>query len=209
MSDSNVAMASENISKKILEQAEKVREMTLQEAEKKAEEIITNARKNAEEKKRKLIKQGIEDLERFKEQELIKIRIEYKKKIYEHAWSLIDSIISSAILLLERIREQEERYNAFLSKAIVNALNMIDEEEVIIHIDKRDEKVVKDIIQLHDVKRFKIVPDLVTAGGLIIMSENGFQEVNETIENRIKQYYKPLREELHNLLFGDLKVEGW
>jgi len=209
MSGLNITAISENISKRILGQAEEIREKVIREAEEKAKEIVANAKKDAEEKKRKLIKQGIEDLERFKEQELIKIRIEYKKKIYEHAWSLIDSIMSTAVSALEGIRGQGEHYKAFLSKAIINALNMINGEEIVIHLDKRDEKIVEELIQPYDGKKIKMIPDLTTWGGLIITSKDGLQEVDETIENRIKLQYKAIREELYNLVFGGLNVGDW
>ncbi|NHV99699.1 MAG: hypothetical protein HA496_08680 [Thaumarchaeota archaeon] len=212
MNDSSILTtlkASENISRRILEQAEEVREKMLSEARRNAEEIIARARKNAEEKKRKLIKQGVEDLERFKEQELIKIKMEYRKRVYDHVWSLIDSIISAAISALQKIREQEERYKAFLSKAIANALDMVSGEEIILHIDKRDEKIVKHLIKPYDGKRFKIIPDLTTVGGVVIVSGDSLQEVDETIENRIKLQYKTIREELYNLIFGDLNAGDW
>ncbi|MEM3957669.1 MAG: V-type ATP synthase subunit E [Thermoproteota archaeon] len=212
MSGSNiqtVSKASENISRRILENAEELKRKMLLEAEKNAEEIVFNARKNAEEKKRKLIEQGVNDLERFKDQELVKIKIEYRKKLYDHLWSLIDSIMSAAIAIIEGIRSQRERYDAFLSETIGNALKMIDGEEIILHVDKRDEKIVRKLVKLHKGKRFRIIPDLTTIGGLIVISGDGLREVDETIETRLKLRDKSVREELYNFLFGGLNAEDW
>lgn len=151
----------------------------------------------------------MEDLERFKEQELIKIRIEYRKKVYEYVWSLINSIVSTTIPIVEKMREQKKYYEEFLSRTVVNALNMIEGEEIVIHIDERDERLVKDLIKTHGEKRFRVIPDLTTMGGLIIRSENGLQEVDETIETRLKLRGKAIREELYKFLFGDLNIGDW
>ncbi|MBO3841771.1 MAG: V-type ATP synthase subunit E [Candidatus Brockarchaeota archaeon] len=204
-----VSKPSENISRRILEHAEELKEKMLHEARKNAEEIVVNARKMQMLRKRKLIQQGLEDLEKFKEQELTKIRMEYRKKLYEHLWRLIDSIMSAATPIIEGIREQGESYETFLSEIMANAINMIDGKEIILHIDKRDEEIVKNLVKLHSGRRFRIIPDLTTMGGLIIMSEDGHQEVDETIETRLKLRDKTVREELYNLLFGGLIARDW
>ncbi|MGQ9689783.1 MAG: V-type ATP synthase subunit E [Thermoproteota archaeon] len=205
-----VSEAARNMAQAILRNAEDQKERILLEAKKRAEEIMREAEKSAGERKAKLIEQGKEDLDRFKEQEIIKIKIEFKRKLYEHAWSLIDSVISNVASSLEKIREQKEVYGSFMSTLLANSIKLIAEDEVIIHIDKRDESMVRELIEkLPDSKRIRVMPDLSTAGGFTVTSKDNFKEVDETIENRLGLKSRALREKLYDFIFGDLNVEDW
>ncbi|MGB9717466.1 MAG: V-type ATP synthase subunit E [Thermoproteota archaeon] len=206
-----VSETAENMAGEILRNAKEQRDEIIREAEKKAEEIMIKARKEAEERKRKLVEQGKRDLERFKEQELIKMRIEFRKKLYEYAWSMISSLMSDAAAALEKVRvEQKEVYRGFLSRSLAEIFGLINGGEMVIHVDKRDERIVKELLKsLSGDWKVRVVPDLTTVGGLVAISKKGFQEVDDRIETRLRLKSKVIREKLYSFLFGDLNVGDW
>jgi vacuolar-type H+-ATPase subunit E/Vma4 len=206
-----VSETTESMAGEMLRDAKEQVDEIIREAEKKAEEIMIKARKEAEERKRKLVEQGKRDLERFKEQEIIKMRIEFRKKLYEYAWSMISSLMSDAAAALEKVRvEQKEAYKSFLSRSLAEISSLINGGEMVIHVDKRDERIVKELLKsLRGDGKVRVVPDLTTVGGLVAISKKGFQEVDDRIETRLRLKSKVIREKLYSFLFGDLNVGDW
>ncbi|MGB9759201.1 MAG: V-type ATP synthase subunit E [Thermoproteota archaeon] len=206
----SISEATKSMAELVLNRAKEQREAIIREAEKKAKEIVDEARKEAEERKAKLIEQGKRELDRLKEQEIVKIKMEFKKRLYSYEWSLISSLISRSVSIIERIRDQKENYSKYLLTSLTNALNLINDEEVVVHVDKRDLNIVEDLIKtIQTSKKIKIVPDITTAGGVVVTSKDGLREINETVEARLKLKNQVIREKLYNFLFGDLNVGSW
>jgi len=202
-----VSEATKEIAEKIMEQAKKQRESIIQEAMKTSERMRNEARDELNKKKQKLLEEGKREIDNLKDQELVKIKMEYKKKIFLIQWSLVDDIIFGAISIAERIRDNEEKYKKYIKTRIKNALNIFKNEKVIVHIDKRDIDLVKGVLEeLGEKENVKIIPDITTVGGLIFTSEDGMKELNETIEFRLKLNQNSIKEKVYNFLFGDIKI---
>jgi len=206
----SISEATKSMAELVLNRAKEQREAIIQEAKKKAKEIMDEARKEAEERKAKLIEQGKRELDKLKEQEIVKIKMEFKKRLYSYEWSLISSLISRSVSIIERIRDQKEDYRKYLLTSLTSALNLISDEEVVVHVDERDLNIIEDLIRtMQTSKKIKIVPDITTAGGLVVTSKDGLKEINETVEARLKLKNQVIREKLYNFLFGDLNVGSW
>jgi len=206
----SISEATKSMAELVLNRAKEQREAIIQEAKKKAKEIMDEARKEAEERKAKLIEQGKRELDKLKEQEIVKIKMEFKKRLYSYEWSLISSLISRSVSTIERIRDQKEDYRRYLLTSLTSALNLISDEEVVVHVDERDLNIIEDLIRtMQTSKKIKIVPDITTAGGLVVTSKDGLKEINETVEARLKLKNQVIREKLYNFLFGDLNVGSW
>ncbi|NHV06531.1 MAG: hypothetical protein HA495_04240 [Thaumarchaeota archaeon] len=205
-----ISEATKSMAELVLNRAKEQREAIIQEAKKKAKEIMDEARKEAEERKAKLIEQGKRELDKLKEQEIVKIKMEFKKRLYSYEWSLISSLISRSVSIIERIRDQKEDYRRYLLTSLTSALNLISDEEVVVHVDERDLNIIEDLIRtMQTSKKIKIVPDITTVGGLVVTSKDGLKEINETVEARLKLKNQVIREKLYNFLFGDLNVGSW
>ncbi|MCI4439197.1 hypothetical protein JHC27_05075, partial [archaeon] len=136
--------------------------------------------------------------------------MEFKKRLYSYEWSLISSLISRSVSIIERIRDQKEDYRKYLLTSLTSALNLISDEEVVVHVDERDLNIIEDLIRtMQTSKKIKIVPDITTVGGLVVTSKDGLKEINETVEARLKLKNQVIREKLYNFLFGDLNVGSW
>lgn len=206
----SISEATKSMAELVLNRAKEQREAIIQEAKKKAKEIMDEARKEAEERKAKLIEQGKRELDKLKEQEIVKIKMEFKKRLYSYEWSLISSLISRSVSIIERIRDQKEDYRRYLLTSLTSALNLISDEEVVVHVDERDLNIIEDLIRtMQTSKKIKIVPDITTVGGLVVTSKDGLKEINETVEARLKLKNQVIREKLYNFLFGDLNVGSW
>jgi V/A-type H+-transporting ATPase subunit E len=206
----SISEATKSMAELVLNRAKEQREAIIQEAKKKAKEIMDEARKEAEERKAKLIEQGKRELDKLKEQEIVKIKMEFKKRLYSYEWSLISSLISRSVSIIERIRDQKEDYRKYLLTSLTSALNLISDEEVVVHVDERDLNIIEDLIRtMQTSKKIKIVPDITTVGGLVVTSKDGLKEINETVEARLKLKNQVIREKLYNFLFGDLNVGSW
>ncbi|MBO3801071.1 MAG: V-type ATP synthase subunit E [Thermoproteota archaeon] len=213
MSSSNVVSVSEStksMAEIVLNHAKEQREAIIREAEKRAKEVVDQAKVEAQEKKVKLIEYGKKELNRLKEQEIVKIKMELKKRLYAYEWNLVNSLISKSLSTIESIRDKKEMYKKYLMTSISGALNLIDEDEVVVHVDKRDLNIVEDLIKnIQTTKKIRIVPDITTSGGIIVTSKDGLKEINETVEARLKLKNQVIREKLYNFLFGDLNVRNW
>jgi V/A-type H+-transporting ATPase subunit E len=206
----SISEATKSMAELVLNRAKEQREAIIQEAKKKAKEIMDEARKEAEERKAKLIEQGKREIDKLKEQEIVKIKMEFKKRLYSYEWSLISSLISRSVSIIERIRDQKEDYRRYLLTSLTSALNLISDEEVVVHVDERDLNIIEDLIRtMQTSKKIKIVPDITTVGGLVVTSKDGLKEINETVEARLKLKNQVIREKLYNFLFGDLNVGSW
>jgi vacuolar-type H+-ATPase subunit E/Vma4 len=205
----NVSEATKNMAEIVLNHAKEQREAILREAKRRVTELIDNAKREAEERKAKLVEQGKKELDKLKEREIVKIKMEYKKKLYAYKWSIVNTLISQSLSILEKVREQKDEYREYLLTSITSAFNLINENEIIVHVDKRDAELVEEITRnLKERRKIRVLPDITTVGGLVVTSRDGLKEINTTIETKLKLKNQALKEKLYNFLFGDLDVRS-
>ncbi|GEM_PF-2630025 len=176
----------------------------IEDAGKKAKEIKQNYEKQAEEAYSKIIedaKKQIDDLSRVEKAQAIskamRISIEGQK----------DIIDDSMTILKEKLFEipQKESYPDLLRYLLVEALNTIDAKKVTVKSRKEDKQMISKIIsQISDGKKGISMSneEIRIAGGVIVVSEDGKEIVENTLESKLEE----IKEAYLKELFFKLKV---
>jgi vacuolar-type H+-ATPase subunit E/Vma4 len=176
----------------------------IEETNKKVKEINQNYEKKAEKAYSDIIenaKKQVDDINRVEKAQTIsktmKISIEGQKDIIDDAM----------VILKEKLFElpQKSSYPNFLRYLIVEALNIIDTKKISLKCRKEDKEIVSKIVsQIADGKRDISISDeeIQIAGGVIIVSEDGKEIVENTLESKLEE----IKETYLKDLFSELKV---
>ncbi len=176
----------------------------IEDANKKAKEIKENYEKKAEEMYSKIIedaKKQIDDISRTEKAQAIsrsmRINIEGQKDIIE----------DSMAILKEKFFEipQKENYPDFLRYLLTEALNVIDTKKVTVKCRKDDKETISKVVsQISDGKKDISISDeeVKIAGGVVIVSEDGKEIVENTLESKLEEIKELYLQEL----FSKLKV---
>ncbi len=176
----------------------------IEDASKKAKEIKQNYEKKAEEAYSNIIedaKKQIDDMSRTEKAQAIsrsmRINIEGQKDIIE----------DSMAILKEKFFEipQKDTYPDFLRYLLVEALNIIDTKKVTVKCRKADKDIISKVVsQISDGKKDISVSkeEIQIAGGIVIISEDGKEIVENTLESKLEE----IKEAYLQDLFSKLKV---
>ncbi len=176
----------------------------IEDANKKAKEIKENYEKKAEEMYSKIIedaKKQIDDISRTEKAQAIsrsmRINIEGQKDIIE----------DSMAILKEKFFEipQKEIYPDFLRYLLTESLNVIDTKKVTVKCRKEDKETISKVVsQISDGKKDISISDeeVKIAGGVVIVSEDGKEIVENTLESKLEEIKELYLQEL----FSKLKV---
>lgn len=174
------------------------------EYQEKAKKDAAEIRKEAEKKDEGIKKRHLEAVRKAVETEKTKssakIReenrmqlIRVKDTVYQKAFSEAQKILSSA--------RENIHYEKNFSRMLKEAVTEMEGEEKILHIDRRDEVLCKQLIaELH--LNCDLVTDLTIAGGLNISTMDGQFVVFNTIEARFEKAKVLLKPEIFAILYG-------
>lgn len=176
----------------------------IDDANKKAKEIRQNHEKEAEERYSKIIeeaKKQVDDISRVERAQAIsksmRIKIEGQK----------DIIDDSMAILKEKLFQipQASSYPDFLRYLTAEALNTIDAKKVTVKCRKEDREIIlKFISQISDGKKEVSLSneEIKIAGGVVVVSEDGKEIVENTLESKLEEIKEAYLEDL----FLKLKV---
>jgi vacuolar-type H+-ATPase subunit E/Vma4 len=197
----NKAMAYENLLKSVEENAQE-REHELREKSRISIQEILDTTKNEE----ALIRQSL--LEEAKKGALI----ERNKRIYltknENRKSLItakETIFLRAFAGAEQrllLRRNDPDYPEIFRKLTLEALGILGKENFRIHVDKRDEQLIKKFLAELKLPG-EIIEDLTCAGGLLATSLDETIKISNTFESRLERAKEQVKLEVYTALFGD------
>jgi V/A-type H+/Na+-transporting ATPase subunit E len=191
------------------------------------ENLLKSVEENAEEKEEELREKAriaIREISEGTKNEVLMIQqsllaeankaamIEKNKRIYitknQNKEDLIrtkESIFSIAFSEAEKnlleLRNDPE-YPHIFTKLVKETVGALGGEKFRIHVDKRDEPLVKKVISELDL-HCDIIPDLKSAGGLVASSLDESVKISNTFESRIERAKEQKKLEIYSLLFGD------
>jgi V/A-type H+-transporting ATPase subunit E len=179
---------------------ERIREM-MKKAYKEAEEI----KKHAEVKAEAIEKSYLENAAKSAETERNKLIYNVKAETKMNVTRIKDEMLQKAFLeAKEKFASFRERstYKDAFKKMIQEAIDELDEKEVRLQIDKRDENLCKQILAEMN-KNSEITADLTCAGGLNVSTKDEKVIVFNTIESRLHKATELLKFEIFSTLYGD------
>jgi V/A-type H+-transporting ATPase subunit E len=193
-------MAYENLLKSVEESATE-RERELREKARVAiEEIEAHSRKQAEEVQQSYLSGAEKSAEVEKNKLLYLTKGENKELIITIKEKIFSSAFHEAGQQLSAVRERPG-YPGIFEKLVHEAIGAVGEDRFSVHIDKRDEELLKRTLSAMGVS-CEVFTDLECAGGLVVSSPDGSVVISNTIESRLKRAQERKRHGIYSILFG-------
>ena len=173
----------------------------LNRAKSESEDIIKEAKSREE----TLIKKHLEDAKIAVDFERVKtttaLKEEQKMRISRVKDEIFQRAFQDAHKKLFSMRN-DPSYEATLRGLTREVFGEMEGKEATIHIDRRDEPLIRKI--LNDLKvNSKIVTDLDCTGGLTIQSSDGTFTVLNTFESRLERAKELIRSDVFSILYGE------
>ena len=166
-----------------------------------AGEFIREAQAKDQPIKKRLLEEATQSLAIQRNKMLSAAREKSRMEIITAKNDIFEKVFDEAVRSLGPIREHSH-YREIFKMLVGEALQNLGSDGVLLHIDKRDEALLRDI--LNDLKLSnEIVTDLTCAGGLNVYTRDERFMVFNTLEsrlNRVKELYRP---EIFSILFGE------
>jgi V/A-type H+-transporting ATPase subunit E len=196
-----IPLAYENLLKSVDESAQE-RERELREnARVTIESVRKKARKQAE-----LIRQSqISDAENTAAVENNKLLCiaggENKARLIRIREQLFSSAFNEAKLRLSHLRKNQ-KYPEIFKKLTVDAAEALGAVAFHVHVDKRDEELCRETLVSLNLPA-EIIPDLDSAGGLVVSLPDGSVIISNTVESRLERAQELKKLEIYSILSGD------
>ncbi len=165
------------------------------------DEIIREAKAKEDPIRKRLHEETRQLIEIQRNKLLSAAREESRMEVARTKSQIFQKVFDEAPLLLGAIRSHP-KYRENLKALIIEALKALGNDEAILHIDRRDEALVKDILRELNLTS-EIIPDLNTAGGLNAFSSDERFVIFNTLEARLKKAREIHRPEIFSILFGE------
>jgi vacuolar-type H+-ATPase subunit E/Vma4 len=194
-------MAYENLLKSVEESAQE-KERELREKARSAVQLISEDTKNqstviqqsllAEAKKAATIE---------KNKRIYLTKGENKENLIKTKEAIFSTAFGDAEQRLSHVRK-DPKYPDILKNLTREAVGALGGETFRIHIDKRDEKLIKKILsELH--LSGEVIADLHSSGGLVVTTQNGSVKISNTLESRLERVKEQKKLEIYAVLYGD------
>jgi V/A-type H+-transporting ATPase subunit E len=126
---------------------------------------------------------------------------ENKEKLIKTKEAIFSTAFGDAEQRLSRVRK-DPKYPDILKNLTREAVGALGGETFRIHIDKRDEKLIKKILsELH--LSGEVIADLQCSGGLVVSTQNESVKISNTLESRLERVKEQKKLEIYAVLYGD------
>ena len=196
-----ILVAYETLLKSVDESAEE-RERELEET---ARITIESLRKKAREQAEQIQQSHISDAEKSAAIEKNKLMYlagaENKARLIIIKEELFRAAVNEAKLRLSRLRNDPE-YPDIFKKLTVDAAASLQAGGFHVHVDKRDEELCRKTLASLNLHA-EIIPDLVSAGGLVACLPDRSVIISNTVESRMERAQDLKKREIYSILTGD------
>jgi vacuolar-type H+-ATPase subunit E/Vma4 len=166
-----------------------------------SDEIIRDAQAKDLPIKKRFIEDATQSVAVQKNKLLSAAREKSRMEIIKAKNESFEKVFDEAVRKLESVRKHPH-YREILKVLLGEALRELGSDGIILHIDPRDEALLKDI--LSELKESsQIVTDITCTGGLNASSRDERFVVFNTLESRLKKAKEIYRPEIISVLFGE------
>lgn len=166
-----------------------------------ADEIIREAQAKDLPIKKRFMEEATQSVAIQRNKILSEVREKSRMEIIKAKNEIFERVFEEAVASLGSSRAHP-KYREILKTLLREALGDLGSDKVILHIDKRDESLLKDILAELKVSG-EITADLTSAGGLNAYSQDERFVVFNTLESRLKKAKDIYRPEIFSVLFGE------
>jgi vacuolar-type H+-ATPase subunit E/Vma4 len=194
-------MAYENLLKSVEESAQE-KERELREKAQSAVQIISEDTKNQSAAiQQSLLAEAKKAATIEKNKRIYLTKGENKEKLIKTKEAIFSTAFGDADQRLSHVRK-DPKYPDILKNLTREAVGALGGETFRIHIDKRDEKLIKKILsELH--LSGEVIADLQCSGGLVVSTQNESVKISNTLESRLERVKEQKKLEIYAVLYGD------
>ena len=127
-------------------------------------------------------------------------KVEAKKQLIVRKEAIFSQAVTTAEQRLLALRTDPE-YPEIFKKLAQEAVGAIGTGKCQVHIDKRDEDLCGDTLAGLNLPTV-VIPDLTTAGGLVITNPDKTVTISNTVESRLERIKEHRKLEIYSILFG-------
>jgi V/A-type H+/Na+-transporting ATPase subunit E len=194
-------MAFENLLMSVEESAQEKEQELKKKAGQLAEEIRTGARKEAEAIQERAVREAERSATIERNKQLYLARGGIRQRILKSREKIFAAAFDEAKQQLSRLRE-DPAYPATFARLAREATGAMGGAAFRVHVDPRDlELCTKTLASLG--VRCEVLPDIMSAGGLVVSSPDGFVTIANTVESRLERARERRRLSVYTALFGD------
>ena len=194
-------MAYENLLKSVDESAEERERELLKNAQITIESLKKKAHEQAERVRQSLIADAEKAAEVDRNKLMYLVNAENKARLITIREKLFSTAFDEAKVQLSSLRNRPE-YPDIFKKLTEDAAGALGADSFEVHVDPRDEVLCRktlDSLHLHA----GIIPDLVSAGGLVSSLPDRSVIISNTVESRLERAQERKKREIYSILSGD------
>jgi vacuolar-type H+-ATPase subunit E/Vma4 len=194
-------MAYENLLKSVEESAQE-KERELREKARSAVQLISEDTKNQSTAIQQSLLAEAKKAATIEKNKLFYLtKGENKENLIKTKEAIFSTAFGDAEQRLSHVRK-DPKYPDILKNLTREAVGALGGETFRIHIDKRDENLIKKILSdLH--LSGEIIADLHSSGGLVVTTQNGSVKISNTLESRLERVKEQKKLEIYAVLYGD------
>jgi V/A-type H+/Na+-transporting ATPase subunit E len=194
-------MAYENLLKSVEESAQE-KERELREKARSAVQLISEDAKNQVTVIQQSLLTEAKKAATIEKNKLIYLtKGENKEKLIKTKEAIFSTAFGDAEQRLSHVRK-DPKYPDILKSLTREAVGALGGETFRIHIDKRDEKIIKKILSELNLSG-EVIADLQCAGGLVVNTQNESVKISNTLESRLERVKEQKKLEIYTVLYGD------
>jgi V/A-type H+-transporting ATPase subunit E len=194
-------MAYENLLKSVEESAQE-KERELREKARSAVQLISEDTKNQVTEIQKSVLAEAKKTASIEKNKLIYLtKGANKEKLIKTKEAIFLTAFDDAEQRLSHERK-DPKYPDILKNLTREAVGAIGGEAFRIHLDKRDENVIKKILSELNLSG-EVITDLNCSGGLVVSTQNESVKISNTFESRLERVKEQKKLEIYAAMFGD------
>jgi V/A-type H+/Na+-transporting ATPase subunit E len=196
----------ETLSRAILNEAESEAERVKAEAREKADEIRKRGQAEAEAEKKRILDRAKQDVDRVRSQAIANARLKARSAQFQRREALLDKVFASANGQVSGIQAWSN-YDEIAIRLLKEAIQQVNADKLVVHLDSKtaqrlNQHVLKEVAVELKVELVQGDP-LAKGTGVVVESENGRLQFDNTLENRLSRLQNILRSPVYHLLSGE------
>jgi len=196
-----IRVSYENLLKSVEESARKRERELIEKARAAVGSIDKTAREQADDIRRSLIAEAEKAAAIEKNKLMYGVDAENKSHMISVREELFSSAFAEAKLRLSSLRNRPE-YPAIFTSLTVDAVGALGGGTFQVQVDRRDEELCRKTLAALDL-HVEIIPDLDSAGGLVVSLTDRTVIISNTVESRLERARERKKQEIYAILSGE------
>jgi V/A-type H+/Na+-transporting ATPase subunit E len=196
----------ETLSRAILSEAESEAERVKAEAREKADEIRKRGQAEADAEKKRILDRARQDVERVRSQAIANARLKARSVQFQRREALLDKVFASANGQVSGIQAWSN-YDEIATRLLKEAIQQVNADKLVVHLDGKTAQRLNQHVLEQVAAELKVeltLGDPLPKGiGVVVESENGRLQFDNTLENRLSRLQNILRSPVYHLLSGE------